>query len=131
MTKLDSAKISSSKRAHFIEEAPIIISQDDARQGPMGYQVAHVLGFGIAGTIRETHSFSCISLGSIRQAENWTSALCGALAMMVTLTATPCRFCVNRNRTISTDRSDESCDSSHTASDVSEPRNKYCSARSG
>jgi hypothetical protein len=51
MTKLDSAKISSSKRAHFIEEAPIIISQDDARQGPMGYQVAHVLGFGIAGTI--------------------------------------------------------------------------------
>ena len=35
----------------FIEEAPIIISQDDARQGPMGYQVAHVLGFGIAGTI--------------------------------------------------------------------------------
>jgi hypothetical protein len=28
-----------------------MISQDDARQGPMGHQILYVLGFGIAGAI--------------------------------------------------------------------------------
>jgi hypothetical protein len=30
---------------------PIIISQDQARQGPLGTRVAYVLGFGIAGAV--------------------------------------------------------------------------------
>jgi len=30
---------------------PIVISQDHARQGPLGNRVAYVLGFGIAGAI--------------------------------------------------------------------------------
>jgi hypothetical protein len=51
MTKFDSVEIPNSKRAHFAAEAPIMISQDDARQGPMGHQVLYVLGFGIAGAI--------------------------------------------------------------------------------
>jgi hypothetical protein len=30
---------------------PIVISQDQARQGPLGSRVAYVLGFGIAGAV--------------------------------------------------------------------------------
>ena len=30
---------------------PIVISQDQARQGPLGTRVAYVLGFGIAGAV--------------------------------------------------------------------------------
>jgi hypothetical protein len=51
MTKFDSAEIANSERAHLAEHAPSMISQDDARQGPMGHQVLYVLGFGIAGAI--------------------------------------------------------------------------------
>jgi hypothetical protein len=48
MTKLDSAEIHASNRA---VEAPFTISQDDARQGPIGHQTLYVLGFGLAGAI--------------------------------------------------------------------------------
>jgi hypothetical protein len=51
MTKFDCAEIPISKRTHFAVEAPIMISQDDARQGPTGHRVLYVLGFGIAGAI--------------------------------------------------------------------------------
>lgn len=51
MTKLDSAEMPISKHPPFAAQALIVISQDDARQGPMGQQVLYVLGFGIAGAI--------------------------------------------------------------------------------
>ena len=51
MTKFDFAEIHISKRAHFPVQAPTMISQDDARQEPTGYQVLYVLGFGLAGAI--------------------------------------------------------------------------------
>jgi hypothetical protein len=51
MIKFDSAEIPISKRAPFAQGAPIMISQDDARQGPMGHQVLYVLAFGLAGAI--------------------------------------------------------------------------------
>ncbi len=51
MPALDSAETHISRRAHSASEAPIMISQDYARQGPMGHQVLYVLGFGIAGAI--------------------------------------------------------------------------------
>jgi hypothetical protein len=51
MTKLDSAETPISKRTALAAEAPIMISQDDGRQGPMGHQMLYVLGFGIAGAI--------------------------------------------------------------------------------
>jgi hypothetical protein len=37
--------------ARVLEKAPIIISQDDARQGPTGHRMLYVLGFGLAGAI--------------------------------------------------------------------------------
>jgi hypothetical protein len=37
--------------ASALVKAPIMISQDDARQDPMGYRVLYVLGFGLAGAI--------------------------------------------------------------------------------
>ena len=46
MTKFDSAEIPISNRKPFAEEAPIMISQDDARQGSMGHQLLYVLGSG-------------------------------------------------------------------------------------
>jgi hypothetical protein len=49
MSELASAEKHSTERAQFPVEAPIIISQDDARQGPTDHQVLYVLGFGIAG----------------------------------------------------------------------------------
>jgi hypothetical protein len=49
MTKFDSVEIS--ERAHFAENAPIVVSQDDARQGPAGHRMLYVLGFGLAGAI--------------------------------------------------------------------------------
>jgi hypothetical protein len=49
MTKLDSAEIHASNRA--VAKAPFTISQDDARQGPIGHQALYVLGFGLAGAI--------------------------------------------------------------------------------
>ena len=49
MTKLDSAETHASNRA--VAKAPFTISQDDARQGPMGHQALYVLGFGLAGAI--------------------------------------------------------------------------------
>jgi hypothetical protein len=51
MSELDSAEKHNPERAQFAVEAPIIISQDDARQGPTDHQVLYVLGFGIAGAI--------------------------------------------------------------------------------
>jgi hypothetical protein len=51
MTKVDPAEIPASKRPRFAANAPIMISQDAARQGPMGHQVLYVLGFGLAGAI--------------------------------------------------------------------------------
>jgi hypothetical protein len=37
--------------ASALVKAPIMISQDDARQGPLGHRVLYVLGFGLAGAI--------------------------------------------------------------------------------
>jgi hypothetical protein len=51
MTKFGSVETPISKRAPFAEDAPIMISQDDARQGPMGHQMLYVLGFGLTGAI--------------------------------------------------------------------------------
>ena len=51
MTKFDFAEKHISKRAHFGVQAPTMISGDDARQEPSGYQVLYVLGFGLAGAI--------------------------------------------------------------------------------
>jgi hypothetical protein len=51
MTKVDPAEIPACKRPRFAATAPIMISQDAARQGPMGHQVLYVLGFGLAGAI--------------------------------------------------------------------------------
>jgi hypothetical protein len=44
MTKFDSAEMPISKRIPFAAKAPIMISQDDARQGPMGHQILYVPG---------------------------------------------------------------------------------------
>jgi hypothetical protein len=51
MSELDSAEKHNTERPQFAVEAPIIISQDHARQGPTDHQVLYVLGFGIAGAI--------------------------------------------------------------------------------
>jgi hypothetical protein len=51
MSELDPAEKHNAKREQSAAEAPIIISQDDARQGPTGHQVLYVLGFGIVGAI--------------------------------------------------------------------------------
>ena len=51
MTTFESTEIPISKRAPFAAKAPIMISQDDARQGPMGRRMLYVLGFQIAGAI--------------------------------------------------------------------------------
>jgi hypothetical protein len=49
MTKLDSAEIHAPNRPGA--KALFTISQDDARQDPIGHQALYVLGFGIAGAI--------------------------------------------------------------------------------
>jgi hypothetical protein len=49
MTKLESAEIHAPNRA--VAKTPFTISQDDARQGPIGHQALYVLGFGLAGAI--------------------------------------------------------------------------------
>ena len=54
----------------FAEEAPIMISQDDARQGSMGHQLLYVLGSGLPAQSSRTLSSSFISLGCTHQAEN-------------------------------------------------------------
>ena len=51
MTKVGSADMPMSKRPRFAAKAPIMISQEAARGGPMGHQVLYVLGFGLAGAI--------------------------------------------------------------------------------
>jgi hypothetical protein len=51
MQALDSAEIHVPKRVHCVSEAPIMISKDDARQGPNGHRMLYVLGFGIAGAV--------------------------------------------------------------------------------
>jgi hypothetical protein len=51
MTAFDAADTHASKRAHCALEAPIMISQDNARQDPSGHRMLYVLGFGIAGAI--------------------------------------------------------------------------------
>ena len=51
MSELDSAEKHNTGRAQFAVKAPIIISQDHARQGPTDHQVLYVLGFGVAGAI--------------------------------------------------------------------------------
>jgi hypothetical protein len=48
MHTFDSAERPISKRH---SEAPITISQDDARQRPSGHHMLYVLGFGLAGAI--------------------------------------------------------------------------------
>jgi hypothetical protein len=49
MTNLDSVEAHRLDRP--LARVPIAISQDDARQGPIGHQVLYVLGFGLAGAI--------------------------------------------------------------------------------
>jgi hypothetical protein len=51
MPVFDSAVTHISRRAHCASEAPIMISQEDARQDPAGRRGLYILGFGIAGTI--------------------------------------------------------------------------------
>jgi hypothetical protein len=51
MPVFDSAVTHISRRAHSASEAPIMISQVDARQDPAGRRVLYILGFGIAGAI--------------------------------------------------------------------------------
>jgi hypothetical protein len=51
MPALDSADTHLSKRAPCASEAAIMISQNDARQGPSGHRMLYVLGFGRAGAI--------------------------------------------------------------------------------
>ena len=51
MSELDSAEKHDTERAQFAVEAPVIISQDHAQQGPNDHQVLYVLGFGVAGAI--------------------------------------------------------------------------------
>jgi len=51
MPAFDSAGTHVSKRAHCALEAPIMISQDDARQDPSGHRMIYDLGFGLAGAI--------------------------------------------------------------------------------
>ena len=52
MPAFDSADTHVSKRAHRASEAPILISQDDARQGPSEHHMLYVLGLGLAGAIQ-------------------------------------------------------------------------------
>ncbi len=51
MTRFASAEMPISERAPFAATARITISQDDARQGPMGRRMLFVLGLQIAGAI--------------------------------------------------------------------------------
>jgi hypothetical protein len=47
----DSADTHVSKRAHRASEAPILISQDDARQGPSEHHMLYFSRLGLAGAI--------------------------------------------------------------------------------
>jgi hypothetical protein len=49
VTKLNSVEADRPDRP--LARATITISQDAARQGPIGHQVLYVLGFGLAGAI--------------------------------------------------------------------------------
>jgi hypothetical protein len=49
MTKLD--PVEAYRPDHPPARVAITISQDAARQGPIGHQVLYVLGFGLAGAI--------------------------------------------------------------------------------
>jgi hypothetical protein len=51
MTVFESVETPISRRAHPASEAPIIISQDDARQDPAERRALYILGFGTAGAI--------------------------------------------------------------------------------
>ena len=51
MPAFDAADTHVSKRADCAWKAPIMISQDDARQGPSEHRMLYVLGFGLAGAI--------------------------------------------------------------------------------
>jgi hypothetical protein len=51
MREFDSAEMHISGRTDCASEAPIVISQGDGRQDPMGHQTLDVLGFGLAGAI--------------------------------------------------------------------------------
>jgi hypothetical protein len=51
MPALDSAHTRVSERAHCASEGSIMISQDNARQGPSGHRMLYVLGLGLAGAI--------------------------------------------------------------------------------
>ena len=51
MSKLSSAETNMRRRAHFDNQAPIMISRDDLGQDPAGWRTLYVLGFGIAGAI--------------------------------------------------------------------------------
>jgi hypothetical protein len=85
MTKFDSAEIPISDRKPFAEEAPIMICQDDARQGSMGHQVLMFLDSGLPAQSSQTLPSSFISLGYTHQAENWSHhlAACGGGASAI------------------------------------------------
>jgi hypothetical protein len=51
MPAFDAADTRVSEHAHCASKGPIMISQDDARQGPSGHRILYVLGFGLAGAI--------------------------------------------------------------------------------
>ena len=51
MPAFDAADTRVSKHAHCASKGPIMISQNDARQGPSGHRMLYVLGFGLAGAI--------------------------------------------------------------------------------
>jgi hypothetical protein len=39
------------ERTQFVSKAPIMVTHDGVLQDPLGYRVAYVLGFGLAGAI--------------------------------------------------------------------------------
>jgi hypothetical protein len=51
MPAFDAADTHVSKSAHCTSKAPIMISQDDARQDLSRHRMLYVLGFGLAGAI--------------------------------------------------------------------------------
>ena len=85
MTKFNSAEIPISNSKPFAEQAPIMISQDDARQGSMGHQVLYVLGFGLAGAIVANALVFIYFFGCTHQAENRSHhlAACGGGASAI------------------------------------------------
>jgi hypothetical protein len=84
MPAFDSADTHVSKRTHCASEAPIMISQDDARQGPSEHHMLYFLGLASRARSCRICLFSFISLCSTGQAERPTSPLCGHGAASLT-----------------------------------------------